>query len=287
MSAIDLTAWVDEELRPERKVFRQAVQLVLRAIAQSPSLSAIMIMKGGLLLAVRYHSSRFTRDIDFSTSKRLQEVDLPTLLATIAEALASISADNEHAMALRLQSHEIKPPNRPGVNFPTLQMRIGYASRLEPRSLKRLESTGSTQVVQIDYSFNEWASGTEQQEVDGGQLLMYPFHDLVAEKLRSVLQQPLRGQGRPRYQDIYDLFLLLETAVNVEDKAIILAKLFEASRDRQVPLHKGALRDEQVIQLSREEYATVLPGLVVGPLPDFDVAYKTVQDFFESLPWQD
>ena len=285
MSAIDLTAWVDEELRPERKVFRQAVQLVLRAIAQSPSLSAVMIMKGGLLLAVRYHSSRFTRDIDFSTSKRLQEVDLPALLATIAEALTAVSADNEHAMALRLQSHEVKPPNRPGVNFPTLQMRIGYASRLEPKSLKRLESTGSTQVVQVDYSFNEWASGREQQEVDGGHLLMYTFHDLVAEKLRSVLQQPIRGQGRPRYQDIYDIFLLLGTPVDDGDKAIILAKLFEASKDRQVHLHKEALRDEQVIKLSREEYVTVLPDMILGPPPDFDVAYKTVQDFFESLPW--
>lgn len=285
MSVIDLAAWVDEELRPDRKGFRQAVQLVLRAIAQSPSLSAIMIMKGGLLLAIRYHSSRFTRDIDFSTSKRFQEFDVPTLLTVIGEALASVSADNEYAMALRLQSHEIKPPNRPGVNFPTLQMRIGYASRLEPRSLKRLETTGSTQVVQVDYSFNEWASGTEQQEVDGGHLLMYPFNDLVAEKLRSVLQQPVRGQGRPRYQDIYDLFLLLGTSVQAEDKSIILAKLFEASRDRQVSVHKDALRDEQVIQLSREQYATVLPGLVAGPLPDFELAYAVVQDFFENLPW--
>jgi predicted nucleotidyltransferase component of viral defense system len=285
MSAIDLTAWVDEELRSDRKVFRQAVQLVLRAIAQSPSLSAVMIMKGGLLLAVRYHSSRFTRDIDFSTSKRLQEVDLPTLLAAIAEALASVSADNEHAMALRLQSHEVKPPNRPGVNFPTLQMRIGYASRLEPKSLRKLESTGSSQIVQVDYSFNEWASGREQQEVDGGHLLMYTFHDLVSEKLRSVLQQPIRGQGRPRYQDIYDIFLLLGTTVDDGDKAIILAKLFEASKDRQVPLHKEALRDEQVIKLSREQYASVLPDLVLGPLPDFDVAYTTVREFFESLPW--
>jgi len=285
MSAIDLTAWVDEELRPDRKAFRQAVQLVLRAIAQSPNLSAVMIMKGGLLLAVRYHSSRFTRDIDFSTSKRLQEVDLPALLAMIAEALAPVSADNEHAIALRLQSHEIKPPHRPGVNFPTLQMRIGYASRLEPKSLKRLESTGSTQVIQVDYSFNEWASGREQQEVDGGHLLMYTFHDLVAEKLRSVLQQPIRGQGRPRYQDIYDIFLLLGTPVDDGDKAIILGKLFEASKDRQVPLHKEALRDELVIKLSREEYVTVLPDMILGPPPDFDVAYTTVREFFESLPW--
>jgi predicted nucleotidyltransferase component of viral defense system len=151
--------------------------------------------------------------------------------------------------------------------------------------LKRLESTGSTQVVQVDYSFNEWASGREQQEVDGGHLLMYTFHDLVAEKLRSVLQQPIRGQGRPRYQDIYDIFLLMGTPVDDGDKAIILAKLFEASKDRQVQLHKEALRDEQVIKLSREEYVTVLPDMILGPPPDFDVAYTTVREFFESLPW--
>ncbi len=283
MSAINLTAWVDEESQPDRKIFRQAVQLVLRAIAQSPALSPIMIMKGGVLLAIRYHSSRFTRDIDFSTSKRLQEVDVPALLAMIVDALASVSADNEHAMALRLQSHEIKPPNRPEVSFPTLQMRIGYASRLEPRALKRLESTGSTQVVQVDYSFNEWASGTEQQAVDGGSLFMYAFHDLVAEKLRSVLQQPIRG--RERYQDIYDLFLLLESPVNANDRALILAKLIEASRDRKVPIHQAAMRDEQVIQLSRKQYATVLPGLVSGPLPDFETAYAAVQASFEALPW--
>lgn len=283
MSAINLTAWVDAEEQPDRKIFRQAVQLVLRAIAQSPTLSPIMIMKGGVLLAIRYHSSRFTRDIDFSTSKRIQEVDVPALLGSIGEALASVSADNEHAMVLRLQSYAVKPPNRPEASFPTLQMSIGYASRLEPRALKRLQSTGSAQVVQIDYSFNEWASGTEQQPVDGGNLLMYPFHDLVAEKLRSVLQQPIRG--RERYQDIYDLFLLLDNPIDANDRAEILAKLIEASRDRQVPVHQTAMRDEKVIQLSRSQYASVLPGLVSGPLPDFDIAYATVQDFFESLPW--
>ena len=283
---IDLQAWVEAEEQPTRRVFRQAVQLVLRAIAQSPTLAPIMIMKGGVLLAIRYQSSRFTRDIDFSTSKRLQEVDIADLLATVAQALLPVSSDNEHALALRLQSHEIKPPHRPGINFPTLQMRIGYASRLDSKALKRLETSGSTQVVQIDYSFNEWASDVELQSVDGGQLSMYPFHDLVAEKLRSVLQQPIRR--RERYQDIYDLFLLIDHVghpIDAGDRALILAKLTEASRDRGVPIHREALRDEQVIQFSRSQYATALPGLVSGPVPDFELAYAAVQTFFEALPW--
>lgn len=71
------------------------------------------------------------------------------------------------------------------------------------------------------------------------------------------------------------------------DKAVIVAKLFEASEDRQVPLHKEAMRDEQVIRLSRKEYVTILPGMILGPPPDFDVAYTTVREFFELLPWRD
>lgn len=258
---------------------------MLRAIAQSPTLAPVMIMKGGVLLAIRYQSSRFTTDIDFSTPRRFQDVHLPTLIASIEEALAPVSADNEHGLALRLQSHEVKPPHRPEVNFPTLQMRIGYASRLKPRLIERLRTTGSPHVVQVDYSFNEWASDTEQQDIDGGSLSMYPFHDLVAEKIRSVLQQPIRG--RERYQDIYDLFLLLETApeITAGDRAEILAKLVESSRDRQVPVHQEAMRDEAVIELSRRQYDAVLPSLVSGKLPDFDIAYATVQAFFESLPW--
>ena len=282
---IDLPAWVAAEPQPERRAFRQAVQLVLRAIAQSPTLAPVMIMKGGVLLAIRYQSSRFTTDIDFSTPRRFQDVHLPTLIASVEEALAPVSADNEHGLALRLQSHEVNPPRRPEVNFPTLQMRIGYASRLKPRLIERLRATGSPHVVQVDYSFNEWASDTEQQDIDGGSLSMYPFHDLVAEKIRSVLQQPIRG--RERYQDIYDLFLLLETAPEITDgdRAEILTKLVESARERRVPVHLAAMRDEAVKELSRRQYDAVLPGLVSGKLPDFDIAYATVQTFFESLPW--
>ena len=31
-----------------------------------------MVMKGGLRLAIRYDSSRFTRDLDFSTTEQYQ-----------------------------------------------------------------------------------------------------------------------------------------------------------------------------------------------------------------------
>lgn len=282
---MDLQAWVDAETDPQRLAFRQATHLVLRAIAQSPQLSPIMVMKGGVLLAIRYHSTRFTRDIDFSTSTRFQDVQLSQLLATVEAALAPVSSDNEYGLALRLQSHQVKPPNRPEVSFPTLQMKVGYADRQSRGAMARLQAKSSPQTVQIDYSFNEWATDIEEEAIDGGALRMYPFHDLVAEKLRSVLQQPIRG--RERYQDIYDLFLLLEMTpeISSQDRAEILDKLMRASEERQVKPHLHAMRAPQVIEMSRRHYASELPPLVAGTVPNFDAAYADVQDFFEALPW--
>jgi len=282
---IDLAAWVEAEADPARRTFRQAIQLVLRAIAQAPDLAPLMIMKGGVLLAIRYGSSRFTRDIDFSTSRRVQEVDIDGLLSAIKDALAPVSAENEYGVALRLQSHELKPPASPSVNFPTLKMRIGYARRLEPRQLARLESQGAPTTVQVDYSFNEWASEVETQKMDGGELSMYPYHDLIAEKLRSILQQPIRQ--RERYQDVYDLWLLLQDSdqISADDRAQILAKLRASAVDREVPIHRNAMREKAVLEMSRRQYEAQLPGLVTGDVPPFDSTYSSVREFYERLPW--
>jgi predicted nucleotidyltransferase component of viral defense system len=281
---IDLAGWVAEEIDPERRAFRQAVQLVLRGIAQSPALSPIMIMKGGVLLAIRYRSTRFTRDIDFSTPRHINEVDVPQFLAAVEEALATVSADNEYGLALRLQRKEVRPPPGEGVNFPTLKLGIGYARRLQPSAMRRLAANGA-QVVELDYSFNEWVSDIERQALDGGALCVYPFHGLVAEKLRAVLQQPIRG--RYRHQDIYDLYLLLSGSMSLDaaDRARVWEKLVEAARVRQVPLHIAAMRDPDVVERSRRHYYENLNGLISGPLPDFAIAYALVQLFYESLPW--
>lgn len=283
---MDLEAWVETEEEPARRLLRTAMQLVLRAIALHPRLSAVMIMKGGVLMAVRYQSERFTTDIDFSTSARFQESDIQGFLADLGEALARVAADNEYALDLRVQSHQVQPAKRPDVTFPTLQIKVGFALRTNRNAMQRLAALRSPHTVQIDYSFNEWACDVEKQALDGGELALYRFHDLLAEKLRSVLQQSQRV--RDRGQDIYDLFLLLteNPELTAEDRAIVLHKLREAARDREVPVHRAAMQDAEIIERSRKSYASKLPDMLPGPVPDFDLAYRTVRVFFESMPWE-
>ena len=244
-----------------------------------------MVMKGGILLAIRYHSARFTRDIDFSTNRKVEEVDLERFVRELSDSVRRVGADNEYGLALAVQSHMLKPRHHKGSTptFPTLQVTIGYANRASRPEMRRLQVGQAPSTVQLDYSFNEWASAVEQHALDGGTLTMYAYHDLIAEKLRAVLQQPLRN--RSRFQDIYDLCLLLEQAEpSAADKRSILDKLHAASSEREVPMNPGALRDPTLKALSRRGHAE-LAALVPGNAPDFDSAFGTLRAFYESLPW--
>ncbi len=284
MDDIDLAAWVGEEPEAQRKTLRMAIHLVLRAIARSDQLAPVMIMKGGILLAIRYRTGRFTTDVDFSTPRRLSDVEVPALLQQMRECLAPVSAENEYELAIALQTHALKPPSRPGVTFPTLQMKIGYARKREANQMARLRQRAAARTVQIDYSFNEWASEVETMSLDGGLLAVYPLADLVAEKLRSVLQQPTRQ--RARFQDIYDLHLLLLVhPFSAEDRAAILRKLRESAVGRLSAVTRDAMRDPEVIRWSRQDYNVALAPLIASAPPEFEVAYGTVSAFYESLPW--
>lgn len=282
MDNLNIQEWVDAEKDAGRREFRQAIHLFLRAIANS-ELTPFMIMKGGILLAIRYKSQRFTKDIDFSTSRKLQDIDLDEFLLLVSKSLVETSKENDYGLVIALQSHKINPPNRPEVSFPTLQLKVGYASRFNSREMQKLGGKQSPKVIQVDYSFNEWASTVELNSLDGGVLNMYAYHDLVAEKIRSVLQQPIRN--RSRFQDIYDLSLLLEgTSPTEEDKHSILTKLESASAEREVLLSKMAMRNPEVIELSRKDFSSIKDLIGNEPL-EFEATYAIVQDFFESLPW--
>lgn len=66
--------WISQS--PERIPFRQAIHTILIAITRSEPLRTEMVMKGGILMALGYESSRYTKDIDFSTAKTLKEFHL-------------------------------------------------------------------------------------------------------------------------------------------------------------------------------------------------------------------
>ena len=61
MTGIKIQDWINQSA--ERVPFRQAVHTILVAITRSDNLRTNMIMKGGILLALGYESTRYTKDI--------------------------------------------------------------------------------------------------------------------------------------------------------------------------------------------------------------------------------
>ncbi len=285
MYECDLSTWVEQEENPTERKFREAVHTILFAIGHSQNIAAQMIMKGAILLAIRYNCIRYTTDIDFSTSITRKEFDEIKFFSDLDECLVTATETLDYGLACRVQSHEYKPPGKDR-SFPTLKIRIGYAYKGDQKNQKRLLSKKSLDVVEIDYSFNEATYNLEDLVLkNGGKLLAYSYIDLIAEKYRAILQQHQRN--RSRRQDIFDLYYLFThgNPPSRADKHKILDSLIKKAAAREITADRLSMRDPEIIRRSKHEYHN-LKSEIIGDLPEFDTAYNHVQSFYESLPWE-
>lgn len=284
MNEIDVEAWVDAA-PAEQRHFREAVHIILDGIGHSQNLQTKMIMKGGLLLAIRYDSSRYTRDLDFSTSDTYSKNDADTLLSEFEKGLVAAEDRLPYVTACRLQSRKIEPKGENRTHH-NLALTVGFADRTNPRGMARLQAGNASSIVQIDYSFNEAVLEVEVLELDGGATIQtYSLHNVLAEKLRSLLQQPIRK--RNRRQDVYDLWLLLEPPTSFTDEALaqVHGMLCQSCLNKGITPQAASIHDENVVSMARHGYAD-LQSDIEGNIPAFDVAMARVSDFYRSLPWR-
>ncbi|MBA7878291.1 MULTISPECIES: nucleotidyl transferase AbiEii/AbiGii toxin family protein [unclassified Citrobacter] len=277
--------WVGEAPR-DRVVFRQAVHIVLSAIASSDYLRPKMIMKGGMLLGIRYRSTRFTEDIDFSTKMKLSELDEDEFRRELNEALLISSDSLPYGVFCAIQSLGIQPKkNYENATFPSFNLKIGYARKSVSGEMERLERGQSPNTIKIDYSFNEISFDVDDLVLDDDGVQSYNITDLMAEKIRSIIQQPYRN--RNRRQDIYDLNYLFNcVSLDDDERFAVLTSLILKSEGRipKEDIHCNTLDREDIKEHSAKDYGT-LSQEVSGDIPDFEYAYNKVNDFYKSLPW--
>jgi len=279
-----VAAWIEEAPEGRQREFREAVHIILSGIANEPDLKTTMVMKGGILLAIRYQSHRYTKDIDFSTSLLPSDVDKDEIATKLDKSMAIMSEEFEYDMECRVQSCKIQPTNKPDAQFPSIKMKIGYAYKYEAKH-KRLLSHNCPTTIDIDFSLNELMPNIEEFDIGGGETITaYSLTDLLAEKMRSVLQQVKRE--RQRRQDIFDLFLLLTKFPDLNDheKRKIRDSLVEKAHSRGIEPHRDSFKDPEIRERSMAQYHTLVDE-IEGDLPDFDAIYPVVQIFYESLPW--
>ncbi len=265
--------------------FRKAVHIILTAISSSEYLKPRMIMKGGILLGIRYQSSRFTTDIDFSSAEKLIDIDQDEFKSELDEALQNASYELTYRILCKIQSLKVQPKS--GGTFPSFNLKIGYANTNNPGLMKRLLAGNSPKTVKIDYSLNEMTYNTDEIKLeDENSISAYSFTDLIAEKIRSIIQQPYRD--RNRRQDVYDLHHLLTNCskISEEDKMLILFSLQHKSEGKipQGDVNPNTLDRDDIRTMSESGYH-LLSSEVHGELPNFSDVYGLLVNFYKSLPW--
>lgn len=283
MNEVEIDAWVAQAPQGQQG-FREAVHTILDCIGHSQSLSAKMVMKGGLLMAIRYDSSRYTRDLDFSTRDPYTAEGADVLLAELREGLVTAENRLPYDTLCRLQSHKVQPKGENKTHH-GLALKIGFANRSNAGQMARLEAGVSAQVVEIDYSFNEAVFDVEVLALDGGATIhSYTLNNVLAEKMRSLLQQPVRR--RNRRQDAYDIWLLLESGpvLVAEELAKIHEILVASCGSKGIVPDINSMESEEVASMARTGYQE-LAADVDGELPSFDEAMGRVVALYRSLSW--
>ncbi|GLQ89152.1 nucleotidyl transferase AbiEii/AbiGii toxin family protein [Dyella flagellata] len=287
MSDIELREWVSGAQTTRDLHFRQAIHTIVTAMTLDAELAEMSYMKGGILLAIRYHSPRYTTDIDFSTPTGYSQEEQEKLLGRLSKGLALASERLEYDIECRIQSAKPEPRPKPEfrVLWINLKVGIGYALRGTKDHIK-LMSGQCTTAIQMDYSFDERVPTNDIFELDSDQCLrVYALTTLVAEKYRALLQQVIRR--RARRQDIYDLNFLLRSfnLTSRECRTEILSALRIKAEDREVEISRDAMASQEVRERAAQEYEHLADELSEGELPDFDESFDNVRAYFESLPW--
>ncbi len=284
---IDLLGWVDHaKANSKAHSHRQAVEIILYAIATEPYLKDWLYLKGGTLMGLAYNSPRQTDDIDFSSASAIRaDNDTADTFKSLMNPSLQEAAMKLHYpdIVMRVQTTKGRPPKKyPNCRFPSLEIKIAYAQRHSPQE-DRLREGRASDTIELSISFNEEIDETQVLQIaNGASLRAYSFIDLAAEKYRALLQQPKRN--RYRRQDVYDLDILVRTPELGDDtKSMILVALVKKCKSRDISANPRSIDSPQIKRRAGFDWSTM--ELELEKLPEFDVCFDRVAAFYRQLPW--
>lgn len=282
----NVRAWVeDASADPVLYRRRQVTEIVLTAIGLTSSLKELLVLKGGTLMAIAFQSQRLTGDVDFSATcppegfEELLRFELQDSLPKAAIKLGYLDL----ICAIQGIKKRPRPENFEDHDFPALEVRVASAVRGTAQE-KALERGAAAEVALLEITFKDQVFAFQQlMLLDAGVAVRaFTINEIISEKLRAFLQQEIRN--RNRRQDIYDIaYLLKDHQLSADDRLAILKILMKKSVSRGIEPTQKSLSDPKLIRRARRDWHTM--KIELGVLPNFDDCFRTVQAFYESLPW--
>lgn len=288
---MDITAWVNAPKDEEDRRFRKAIHLVLLAISKDKQLSHTLIIKGGIVMSLVYGGSRYTSDLDASSLETIDDLTPERLEKDLNRYLKVAEIEVGYGLAFNI--HSIKPQPRcyQEAQYPAYKVKIGFAQQNNPSEMQRLRNKQSPSVIDIDISFNELltVSDTEYIELNANRsILCYSLSQIIAEKYRSLLQQPVRN--RNRRQDVYDIYHLLTDYVDYFAKKTtkhdVLEKLKRSAIGKNIDgyLHSEGILAPEIKTMALKDFDTLKLEINITQIDPHQM-FDEISAYYQALPW--
>lgn len=220
----------------------EAITAVLYAFSRVRVLKENYTLKGGNALKLGHASPRSSSDLDFTVKGGVftrdaaeHEKALGHFLSLFERGLRQ--AETRFGMVLGVSRSEIRPKRDPRT-FPSFEVKVSYAE-LGPKKF-------FVTTVKLDISLNEIVCEDAEFILDDFAISVASLNDIVAEKLRSILQQVPRERSRPR--DFYDIWYFATHHADKLDLEKIAAFLLEKSAGRGIPVSRAAFENPELLE---------------------------------------
>jgi len=203
---------------------------VLFGIANVEKLKSTLVFKGGTALKKCYFQNyRFSQDLDFSVQgEHPSGEELHALLTKACE----IAATQTNELDLQCKRYPEKEPHPEAQEAFIIHARLPW--QRDPMTTVKVEVTTQESVLlpprqsPILHEYDEKIDGT---------IFVYQIEEIIAEKIRAILQFSKklheRGWGRSRVRDYYDLWRIFHEYGQEIDKSI----LPDLVRQKCIPKH--------------------------------------------------
>ncbi len=251
--------------------------VILSCIALNRKTRISLILKGGNALRFAYQSPRSTRDLDF-TAEMEEIIDSEDEIRKLLTSSLKLSNDNFGVKA-KCQSVKRKP-SAPEASTPTFLIKVGYQFP-EDRYFNNFEEKDFSTTVPVEISLNDLVCDTQEWAGVSG-LKVCSLDDIIAEKLRSLLQQKIRD--RYRWQDVYDICTYVRRGGYEKEKVAIFLK--EKCKIRNIEASKSSFNAD-IRDRASMNYDERVKIQVPSNFIPFDEAWNAVISLVKTLDLPD
>lgn len=259
-----------------------AIGHLLSAIAGEPSVANSLIMKGGTALKKLYFGDyRFSEDLDFSAESGPRGAALEDALRAVSSrAQETLSGKGPFGVVVERLIHRDPHPH----DQESFAFRVQYPWQRRPLCLEKLEVTVDEPILlpatprPVIHGYGEELTGAVRA---------YSLEEIVAEKLRAMLQNETRrserGWVRPRCRDLYDLWRILGNPPAALDRAAIRRILPAKCAIRDVRFGSAAdFFPAALVDVVRTSWDADLAPLVLD-LPQADLVVADLRRELDAL----